>query len=140
LVRCAGGDILEGMPPGQVKAARSMLQDLRVAIVTNAMVRHCTKLPHVILTSGMLTTLGADSTCATAQFDAVPSPIRICSRHSAYLTTATLLSAMLAESLTLCSMFTNQNVSKRRDPMVMQATSACRTHAVSFGTGPFRRP
>ncbi|KAL0040798.1 hypothetical protein WJX79_005713 [Trebouxia sp. C0005] len=34
----AGGDILEGMPPGQVKAARSMLQDLRVTIVTNAMV------------------------------------------------------------------------------------------------------
>ena len=34
----AGGDILEGMPPGQVKAARHMLQDLRVSIVTNAMV------------------------------------------------------------------------------------------------------
>lgn len=34
----AGGDILEGMPPGQVKAARSMLQDLRVTVVTNAMV------------------------------------------------------------------------------------------------------
>ena len=34
----AGGDILEGMPPGQVKAARHMLQDLHVSIVTNAMV------------------------------------------------------------------------------------------------------
>ena len=74
---------MEGMPPGQVKAARSMLQDLRVTIVTNAMVSHCTKLLHDILMSGMLTTLGADSTCATAQFDAVPSlePVinRICS-------------------------------------------------------------
>lgn len=36
----AGGDILEGMPPGQVKAARKMLQDLHVSIVTNAMVGH----------------------------------------------------------------------------------------------------
>ena len=45
LVHGAGGDILEGMPPGQVKAARSMLQDLRVTVVTNAMVRHCTKPP-----------------------------------------------------------------------------------------------
>lgn len=27
------------MPPGQVKAARKMLQDLHVSIVTNAMVR-----------------------------------------------------------------------------------------------------
>ncbi len=81
----AGGDILEGMPPGQVKAARSMLQDLRVNIVTNAMVRHCTELPCVLVTSGMLTALGADSMCATAQFDAVPSlgPVvnRICSNH-----------------------------------------------------------
>ena len=34
----AGGDILEGMPPGQVKTARNMLQELRVNIVTNAMV------------------------------------------------------------------------------------------------------
>ncbi len=85
MVHDAGGDILEGMPPGQVKAARSMLQDLHVTIVTNAMVRHCTKLPCVLLTSGMLTTLGADSTCVTAQVDAVPSLepviIRICSNH-----------------------------------------------------------
>ena len=35
---CLGGDILEGMPPGQVKAARQMLQNLHVSIVTNAMV------------------------------------------------------------------------------------------------------
>ncbi|KAL3147686.1 hypothetical protein ABBQ32_002435 [Trebouxia sp. C0010 RCD-2024] len=34
----AGGDILEGMPPGQVKVARKMLQDLHIKIVTNAMV------------------------------------------------------------------------------------------------------
>lgn len=72
-MRGAGGDILEGMPPGQVKAARSMLQDLRVTIVTNAMVRHCTKHPHDIVMSGMLTISGADSMCTTAQFDAVPS-------------------------------------------------------------------
>jgi hypothetical protein len=113
-VHGAGGDILEGMPPGQVKAARSMLQDLRVTIVTNAMVRHCTKLPHVILTSGMLTTPGADSTCATAQCDAVPSPQPVINKdvHQdlCFFTTATLPRAMLAEVLTLCSMCPAQTV------------------------------
>ena len=34
-----GGDILQGLPSGQVKVAHSMLQDLNVDVVTNAMVR-----------------------------------------------------------------------------------------------------
>lgn len=47
----AGGDILEGMPPGQVKAARKMLQDLHVSIVTNAMVSPA---PRTLVTVNLL--------------------------------------------------------------------------------------
>ena len=87
LVRGAGGDILEGMPPGQVKAARSMLQDLRVTIVTNAMVRRCTKLPH--------------ETARAPQLNLMQSQALNLSSIGSAKTTAMLPSAMLAEALTL---------------------------------------
>ena len=95
LLHGAGGDILEGMPPGQVKAARSMLQDLRVTVVTNAMVRHCTKpsllFSHLACWKHHVQTACAPQLSLMYSQALNLSSIWICSKGFASLTTATLL-------------------------------------------------
>lgn len=58
----AGDDILQGMPPGQVKTARDMLQDLRVSIVSNAMVNSIRQEHHKPSTAQASTSQSATTT------------------------------------------------------------------------------